>query len=122
MPGNPVAMPKLTNCIPNPNTWQGTETEKVQDRDPGKAADAALSQARAAANKLILAFTAQDCPKTKQNDCEWKDHPPGVLTNGPINIVPEQKPDAAHKGQVGLFWEATATVTWSISVFCFGSK
>jgi hypothetical protein len=113
-------MPKLINCIPNTNSWQGQENAKVQDQDPGKAANLAHNQSLANAKGLVLAFIAQDC--TPPPPCSWKDPLDPVYTDGNITIVPNQPPDAAHRGQKGPFWEATAPINWSISVNCYPNK
>jgi hypothetical protein len=119
MPGNPVAMPKLTNCAPAPNIWSGTETEKAQDKDPGKAANAALSAAMTPSKKFTLAFVSQDCITP---GCTWKDYGPPTYTPTPITITPNAPPDAAHKNLKGPFWEASSTVNWSATVYCYGTK
>jgi len=72
-----------------------------------------------AAKKLADAFLAQDCTTA---GCTWKDHGPPKYTPGEITIVPDRPPDAAHKGQKGLFWEATAKVSWSATAYCYPTQ
>jgi len=118
------AVPKLKACSPAPNVWSDNppatpaNLQRVaQDQDPGKAAKNANSAARAAADRLALQYGNQDCPA----NCSFKDFDKTMvkLIDGTITVVPDRPPDAAHRGQKGPFWEATASVSWTVTVYCY---
>ena len=65
MLGNPAGMPKLTNCVPNPN--------------------AVFAKSRAAAGKYIQQITAQDYQSAKPGDSQVQNRGPGAIAQRSIS-------------------------------------